>query len=90
MYDVYILKSETTRRYYTGSTANVHRRLREHNDELPNPGLSTRGGRPWKLVFRASYPSRAGALAAERYIKSMKSRSWIGKLVDGRYQLPDF
>jgi putative endonuclease len=90
MFDVYILRSEATGKYYTGSTEDLDRRLREHNGELPGPGRSTPGGRPWTLVFRASYPSRAGAMAAERFIKAMKSHRWIEKIISGDYRLPEF
>jgi putative endonuclease len=88
MYYVYILKSPATRRYYVGSTEDLNRRLREHNGELPNLGRSTLAGRPWTLAFSAGYDSRSRAVAAERFIKSMKSRKWIGKLIEGTYRLP--
>jgi len=29
-------------------------------------------------------------MAAERFIKGMKSRVWIDRLIHGRYCLPDF
>lgn len=90
MFDLYIIRSEKTGRYYTGSTEDLFRRLQEHNGELPALGHLTIAGRPWTLVFRASYSSRAKALAAERFIKGMKSRKWIEKLVGGEYRLPDF
>lgn len=89
MYFVYILKSERTDKYYVGCTDDLVRRLKEHNGELPNPGRSTLAGRPWVLVFQAQFQSRAQAIAAERYIKRMKSRRWIEKLIEGRYSLPD-
>jgi len=86
----YILRSQRTRKYYVGSTENLERRVREHNGELSNPGRSTVAGRPWELVFQAAYGSRSQALAAERFIKSMKSKAWMQKLIEGRYRLPEF
>ena len=74
MYYVYILKSQATQRYYVGSTEDLRRRLREHNGELPDLGRSTLAGRPWALVFSVSFESRSRAVAAEYFIKSMKSR----------------
>ncbi len=90
MYSVYILKSQTTRRFYVGSTEDVSRRLREHNGDLSSLGRSTLAGRPWTLVFSARYASRSQAMAAERFIKSMKSRKWIENLTEGTYSLPGF
>jgi putative endonuclease len=90
MYCLYILRSHHTGKYYVGSTEDLARRLREHNGELPNPGTSTVAGRPWELVFHAGYPSRTKALEAERFVKKMKSKRWLTKLVEGRLRLPDF
>jgi len=89
MYWVYILKSQTTTKFYVGSTEDVSRRLREHNGELPSPGRSTLAGRPWTLVFSAPYAARSEAMVAERFIKKMKSRKWIDRLIEGTYRLPD-
>ena len=89
MYYLYILRSRPTGKYYVGSTEGLSRHLREHNGELPNPGKSTLAGRPWELVFQAGYPSRARAIAAERYVKNMKSKCWITRLVEGTYRLPE-
>ncbi|MBI4466183.1 MAG: GIY-YIG nuclease family protein [Acidobacteria bacterium] len=88
MYYVYILKSQRSGRYYVGATEDVARRLRERNGELSNPSRSRPAERPWELVFQAPYGSRSEAMAAERYIKTMKSRDWIAKLLAGEYRLP--
>jgi len=90
MYSVYILKSQTTRRFYVGSTEDVSRRLREHNGDLPSLGRSTLTGRPWTVVFSVRYGSRSQAMGAERFIKRMKSRKWIENLIEGTHSLPDF
>ncbi len=90
VYYAYVLRSQRTGRYHIGSTEDLGRRLQEHNGNLPNPGRSTLAGRPWELVFGAEYPSRSQAPGAEQYIKKMKSRVWIQKLVGGSYRLPAF
>jgi putative endonuclease len=89
-YRAYVLRSLNTGQYYVGSTEDLERRVREHNGELPRLGRATVSGRPWELVFQAEFTSRSQALAAERYIKRMKSRVWIDKLVSGEYGLPKF
>jgi len=90
VYYTYILRSLRTGKYYVGSTEDLERRLQEHNGDLPNPGRSTLAGKPWELVFQAAYPSRSQAVAAEQYIKKMRSRVWIHKLIEGSYRLPGF
>jgi len=90
MFSLYILQSARSGRYYVGSTDDVWRRLQQHNGELPNLGRSTVAGRPWKLVFEMKYPSRAQAMDAERYVKRMKSKRWIARLIAGEYRLPPF
>ncbi len=89
MFYLYILKSVRTGRFYVGSTEDIDQRLKQHNGELPGLGRSTVADRPWKTVFHATYASRSQAMAAERYVKSMKSRTWVAKLVAGVYNLPD-
>ena len=90
MYHLYILESQRTREYYVGSTEDVLHRLGQHNGEFPGLGRSTVAGRPWKLAFQASFASRAQAMAAEKYVKRMKSRKWIAKLISGQHTLPAF
>jgi len=90
MFWLYILRSGRTGRFYVGSTDDPDHRLRQHNGEIPALGRSTAAGRPWKLVFLARYASRSQAVAAERYVKRMKSKNWIEKLIDGTYRLPEF
>ena len=90
MYCLYILKSVRSGRFYVGSTLDLDKRLKQHNGELPGLGRSTVADRPWKVAFRAEYLSRSQAMAAERYVKKMKSNRWIAKLVEGIYRLPDF
>jgi hypothetical protein len=45
---VYILRSETTHRFYIGSTNDLTRRQDEHTR---GHSLATRGRGPWKLVY---------------------------------------
>lgn len=87
---LYILKSRSSGGYYIGSTADLPLRVRQHNGQVANLGRFTVAGRPWELVFFAAFASRAQAMAAERYVKKMKSRVWIEKLLAGVYHLPTF
>ena len=69
MYYVYILYSRTKDRYYVGYTHNIEIRLSKHN---AGATPSTRGGRPWELVYSEEYIDKSSALFREREIKSKK------------------
>jgi len=88
MYFTYILQSESTGRYYIGSTDNLDRRVAQHNDpDYKGSKTTKRFKGPWKLVYAESSQTRAEAMSREREIKSWKSRQAIHDLVissDGR------
>lgn len=81
MFYVYILYSPEFDKYYVGYTDDLERRLEEHNS---NPKMTyTHKFRPWKLVqyFQVNQ-SRGDALKMERFIKKMKSRAFIIRLME--------
>jgi putative endonuclease len=67
MYDVYILQSKTSHRYYAGSTQDLTNRFDEHNR---GESRSTRSGIPWVVVQVEHFETRAEAMAQEKRIKS--------------------
>ncbi|MFA4839986.1 MAG: GIY-YIG nuclease family protein [Candidatus Neomarinimicrobiota bacterium] len=85
-YSLYILYSEKIDQYYVGISSDPENRLFYHN--LGKKGWTKRGV-PWKLVFTKSYPFKESAGKAERYIKSQKSKTFICKIIQGEYVLPD-
>ena len=78
MFFLYILRSESTGRYYTGQTQNVTERLAYHNANY-SKSLKNRG--PWRLVYQERYATRADAVRRERQIKSWKDHVMIARLV---------
>ena len=70
-YFIYVLKSESTGSSYVGHTSNLEKRLVEHNN---GKSLSTRGKRPWKLVYKEEYATRSEAALREMYFKSVEGR----------------
>ncbi|MBI2333929.1 MAG: GIY-YIG nuclease family protein, partial [Chloroflexi bacterium] len=56
MFYIYILYSQSLRRYYVGSTENVMRRLQEHN---AGKSKYTRAGTPWESVHTEPFGTRA-------------------------------
>jgi len=63
---------------HEGYTHNIEIRLSKHN---AGATPSTRGGRPWELVYSEEYIDKSSALFREREIKSKKSRKYIEHLV---------
>ena len=77
-FSVYIMQSQTSGRYYVGSTQDVEARLARHNQGRSS---YTKAQRPWTLVHTEQFENRAEALARETEIKNRKSRKFIEKLV---------
>ncbi len=75
---VYILQSETTGRYYVGSTNDLARRQEEHGR---GHSLSTRGRGPWTLVYQEQFDSLLTARRRELEIKRWKSSKMILALI---------
>ncbi len=78
MYSVYILWSESLKKYYVGQTDNRQRRVAEHNR---GKSLFTKTGIPWSLVYYEDFSSRNEAVKREAEIKHRKSKTYITSLV---------
>ncbi len=78
MYSIYILQSEKDGKYYIGSTDNLIKRLERHNK-----GYSryTKGRGPFLLIYKEGYKTRSEAKKREYYLKSLKSRNVIEKII---------
>jgi putative endonuclease len=86
-YYIYIIQSQITKNYYTGSCEDIPLRIERHNLGWTK---STKAGRPWDLVYSESYDTKSEALKREREIKRMKSRAYIERLTAGAEGRPDF
>ncbi|HXL57622.1 MAG TPA: GIY-YIG nuclease family protein [Chitinophagaceae bacterium] len=78
---VYILYSATTNRYYIGSCEEVETRLQQHNS---GRNLSTKYGIPWELKKMEVFITRSEAFQSESFIKKMKSKAFIEKVIAGK------
>ena len=78
MFFVYILYSKKLDRYYVGYTADLEKRLLEHNT-----GISTYTSKAndWILKYQESFPTRADAHRQELAIKKKKSVRYIEWLI---------
>ena len=69
-YWVYVLKSASTNRYYCGSTDNIERRVRQHNDSNYRGSKTTkRFEGPWELIWQEKSKTRGVAMRREKVIK---------------------
>jgi len=78
MYNMYILQSDKTGKFYVGSTGNLEDRLIRHYN---GRSIATKNGGPWKLVLNEEFSSRPEAYHREMEIKSWKSHTRIAQLV---------
>jgi putative endonuclease len=73
-YYVYILKSEKDNKLYTGSTAWLEFRVKQHNDGLVK---STRHRRPLKLIYYEAFEGKQLAQKREKFLKSGQGRNFL-------------
>ena len=72
MYYVYVLKSQSDGKLYTGYTTHLENRIREHNAGEVD---STKGRRPLDLVFFEGYKGMEDAKRRERCFKTTRGKS---------------
>lgn len=73
-YCVYVLFSEKDSYLYTGYTANIRRRLGEHER---GENTSTKHRRPLKLIFLECFLFKEDALGREQYFKTTKGKRML-------------
>ena len=66
-YTVYILYSDSCKKFYTGHTVDFANRLIEHNN---GETKSIRACIPWRLIWNEHVNTRAEAMALEKKIKA--------------------
>lgn len=69
MWYVYILKSNKDKRFYTGITENIGRRLKQHNIGSKATKSTLKRG-PFILVFGQECKDRKDARLLEKFLKS--------------------
>lgn len=81
MYHVYVIQSELDGRLYVGMSLNPDTRLIDHNR---GHVFSTKGYRPWKLVYKELVGDRKSARQREKYLKGGSGKEFIKKSILGR------
>ncbi len=74
MYYVYVLLSELDKRFYTGATCDLKKRVQKHNDgKVP----STCERRPLKLIYYEACISKEDAFRREKYLKTGMGKRYL-------------
>ena len=67
MYYTYVLKSKTSGRWYTGSTNDLRKRLKLHNDGKSN---YTKKYKPYEIIYYEACLNEEDARSREKYLKT--------------------
>jgi len=80
MHFLYILHSQKHDLYYVGQTHDMAQRVERHNNHIYK-GAFTKIDENWKVVLELQLENKAQALFLERFIKRMKSKVFIRKII---------
>ena len=75
---VYAIKSEVDGRIYVGIAEDVSKRLQQHNYGMSK---STKGFRPWELLYQELCDDRVEARKREKYLKSGIGKQFLKSIV---------
>jgi predicted GIY-YIG superfamily endonuclease len=77
MWYVYVIRSASApRQEYTGATADLRRRIADHN---AGKSSHTAKHKPWELVWYCAFLEKYAALDFEKYLKSHSDRAFAKK-----------
>lgn len=84
MHFLYILYSEKIDQYYSGQTADIEKRVEKHNN---GHSQATKKGVPWEFKKAIPFKTKREAIQAENWLKRMKSREVIKRIINGEIDL---
>jgi len=70
----YILQSDNTGGLYIGYTADLEKRLKQHNEFV---GKFTSNKGTWRIIFYKTFDNKTQAISLERELKRWKSKKRI-------------
>jgi putative endonuclease len=76
MYYFYILKSRINNKLYKGSTKDLRKRLKEHNN---GKVIYTKSGKPWDLIYYEAFVNKNLARKTEIFYKKSQGRRQLKK-----------
>ncbi|TRZ43260.1 GIY-YIG nuclease family protein [Robertkochia solimangrovi] len=78
---LYIIYSNKVDKFYVGITKNLETRLAKHNLAIYK-GSFTKIANDWKYVLQYKCKTKKHANDIEKFIKRMKSRKFISKIIN--------
>lgn len=78
MWFTYVLQSKKDDKLYIGSTDNLKRRTKQHNNGQVK---STKNRRPLELIYYEAIPTKSRAQKRERYFKTTWGKRFIKKQI---------
>ncbi len=70
----YVLQSKIDKKFYTGYTKDLKQRFEQHNKGLVE---STKGRRPFELIYYEACLNSEDALHREKYLKSYHGKAYL-------------
>ncbi|MEM0543710.1 GIY-YIG nuclease family protein [Flavobacterium sp. j3] len=80
MHCLYILYSKTVDKYYVGESHNVEERILKHNEHAYK-GSFSKIANDWELCLKLALDTSSDAIYLEKFIKRMKSKVFIEKII---------
>ncbi len=84
MWHMYVMRNDTNGRFYVGSTSNIDRRIKEHNESKRRS--VTHFGK-YYLVYKEDFLTRREAFQREKQVKSYKGGNAFKKLLREQAQI---
>lgn len=78
MFYVYVLWSDKLQKRYVGFTADLIKRVTEHNS---GKSPFAKSGIPWKIIYTENYITGSEALRREKFLKSGVGRKFLDVLL---------
>ena len=88
MHFLYIIRSEKLNRFYVGESEQPKIRVEQHNSHYFKTNF-TKAANDWKLALTFECKSKEDALYLEKFIKRMKSKNFIEKVIQNPTILKD-
>jgi putative endonuclease len=77
-YYVYVLRSKKNSNWYTGYTADLRKRLKEHNN---GSSVYTKSRGPFELIYYEAYKNETDARSREKQLKSVQGKAYLRKRI---------
>ena len=74
MFYAYVIQSEKDKKWYTGFTNDLRKRLKQHN---VGKSTWTKGKGPWKLIYYEASLSEEDAKLREKYLKTGMGKRYL-------------